>query len=53
MTYSDILWQQAIILPVRLSDLLDLSADTWFVIAAAVTLWAYMILAPERKPSES
>lgn len=44
---NSILWQLA-----RLSDLFDLSSDTWFAIAAVMTLWAYMILAPGRDSSE-
>ena len=36
----------------RISDLLDVSPDTWFKIAAVVILWVYMILTPGRETEE-
>jgi hypothetical protein len=50
----DILFSQTIaIIPARLSDRFDLTTDTWFVIAAVLTLWIYIILAPGREPVEA
>jgi hypothetical protein len=37
----------------RLSDVFDLSPDTWFKIAAVVVLWVYMILTSGRETEES
>lgn len=45
--------QIASVLPARLSDLVDLPTDTWFVIATVTILWLYMILAPGRDQAES
>jgi hypothetical protein len=49
---NNTLWQIASVLPARLSDLVDLPSDTWFAIAAVMTLWIYMIFAPGSDPSE-
>jgi hypothetical protein len=37
----------------RLSDMFDLSLDTWFKIAAVLILWVYVILAPGNDAVES
>jgi hypothetical protein len=49
----DILFSQTIaIIPAQLSDRFNLTTDTWFVIAAVLTLWVYIIFAPGREPAQ-
>jgi hypothetical protein len=52
ISIHDVIGQFGFPLLGRISDLLDVSPDTWFKIAAVVILWVYMILTPGRETEE-
>jgi hypothetical protein len=53
MNIHDVFGQFGFLLLGRLSDVFDLSFDTWVKIAAVVILWVYMILGSGRESAES
>jgi hypothetical protein len=53
MNMIDAAWQIGTLLPGRLLGDFDVAPDTWFKIAAILTLWAYVIFGPDREPTES
>ena len=48
MNVHDTLLHLGILLPERPGAIVPPSADAWFAIAAILTLWAYVMLAPDR-----
>jgi hypothetical protein len=53
MDVYDALWQIGIIVPGTVIADFDVAPDTWFKVAAILTLWAYVIFGPGREPTES